>query len=214
MKRKAGGVLVLAVAVLGLACDGEIRLRSTTGDANADSGALPIRADGCVDFRSCLPGLHCDSASTNCVECTGDEHCGAGRPRCDAALQRCVECGTELDCPTGMTCERTTRRCVTACAAGGTCQSASPLCDPLRNICVSCVGDADCLGSTEGGACDVQLGRCAQCTDDSRCNGTSAHCDPVTLTCVECTNSNDCQGQCNPATHHCADARDSGDGND
>lgn len=199
---------VLAIAVL--ACNGDIRLGGASA-VDQDAGPTP---DGNVTkppSGTCGPGvdcalaaLHCDVATSACVECTTDAHCThPGRTKCDSLAHRCVECELDADCGPGKLCEPTARKCIDRCNATTPCPASAPTCDVTRGVCVTCTVDSTCDPSVPH--CEHASGRCVACTTDAHCSAPRGRCDVVLGRCVGCLSNTQCgaQGSCDVAQGEC-----------
>lgn len=205
-------VLVVLAGVAVLACDSAIHLPappSGTADAAAppgDAASTDAARSRCLRDADCSSSLlHCDGATGACFECTSDAHCTReGSNRCDVALRRCVECGVQADCPSGMTCEPSTRKCVVGCSATTSCPSDAPTCDVVRGVCVACTVATSCTDASRPN-CENASGRCVECTMDAHC-GEEPRCDTVAGRCVECLSAADCSPDepiCDPDGWQC-----------
>ncbi len=140
----------------------------------------------CVQCRSdldCGAGLFCNSGE--CMPCAVDRRCGlrcascgGETPYCEgdgtAPRSACVGCRADEDCP-GSTCDPTTRRCGSACAA-----SCAPGTHCNGDRCVECYANAHCPC---GGSCDLGTFTCSSaCTDSADC-APGDHCSAARLTC-------------------------------
>lgn len=97
----------------------------------------------------------CDLGSQQCVECTGNADCGAGRPFCVGT--QCRECRGSSDCPIAEPICNADLECRNGCTSNLDCTEAGrPLCNMERSQCVECLTVADCgdAGTVcEGGEC-------------------------------------------------------------
>jgi hypothetical protein len=211
---------VVAIAWVGVACNGQFRFDENNaidgGDAGngADASASTGSYTSCqVDTDCKLATLHCDVGSGQCVECVQPSDCtmiSSTRVACDTALHRCVQCGSTTDCPQTplpQTCDGTTHTCVVSCSdAMKTCPNGS-LCNDDKMKCVECLSNMDCIAM--GGPkheCDVSSGRCSECDQDFECKAPRPHCDRIQDVCVQCKQNADCSGAtplCDPASYTC-----------
>jgi Cys-rich repeat protein len=166
-RRAAVGAILAAATVLA-ACHGDIRFAELTTCA-ADGDCL-------------LASLHC--ASSRCVQCTSDAHCGPGAPRCDTTLNRCVGCLTTADCVGGDICK--SGLCAPPCSGG--CPANASKCDD--GACVQCDDGLGCAGSPAGPYCVSHA--CATCRTDADCGAGTPRCDGVAHRCVQCELATDC----------------------
>jgi hypothetical protein len=138
------------------------------GDAaDAETDAEPAEAGG---------GVKCDTATNQCVGCTGDQDCPPGT-LCDEAI--CVfGCSPTKSCPTGFDC--CSGQCADLLSSLEHCGACDALCDPPgaggqcdNGICkaTGCsAGFGDCDGNPNNG-CEAELA-----SDAANCGGCSKPC--------------------------------------
>src|SRR2546430_10778972 len=130
--------------------------------------------------------LHCDIATSTCVECVASVDCKVTPYLvCETGAHRCFECLSSADCGPNSLCHPDTRICLARCGDGGACPAAQPYCD-TRGLCLECRTNADCFRPD---LCDPAIGRCAFCADDRSCTAPNVLCDPYNpgrARCKEC----------------------------
>jgi hypothetical protein len=203
--RAAARAASLALAVLAVGCD---QTFSFDVPVTPDAGA-PMPAPSCRSDADCpLAALHCDPLIGGCFECAADVDCtGSASPRCDGYLHRCVECGGLRDCPSGLACEVTTRRCLPSCVEEEDCAPSAHDCDERRGVCVECDEDEECKQVVGASHCSADGAGCVECRLDSHCSEGSV-CDVLSGSCVGCRDARDCAAGrvCDPTTRRCAPA--------
>ncbi len=122
--------------------------------------------------------------------CKADGDCVAPTPVCDTANSQCVECTPANDkCPTGQYCTKN-NGCAAGCTDGTDCSGSTTKCDSATNKCVECLADTDC-GS--GKICVKNA--CAQgCSTTQPCVNTAETCCGASCHDLK-TDLNDC-GTC------------------
>ena len=147
-------------------------------------GDLSIPSDLSVpsvcEQRCLAQGLHLclgEPESSQCVECTRDEHCtanpGALGARCDLKTRRCV-CSAHSDCAKnlrGPVCNPVKKICT--CETSAQCKGPFPLCGgsgDARTCVRPCVSDAHCK-DTGAPRCQASTGHCVACLADAHCAG-------------------------------------------
>jgi len=174
----------------------------TTSTTGGEPDAGP--GNGCnVDAECRLRSLHCNSASSQCVECLDDQHCtSSDRPHCDPELFRCVSCTTDADCAADARCDPLERRCAPSCATRQDCLDAHA-CN--NGVCVACDRDVECReGDAAGPVCSASGLGCVSCREDAQCPQPEI-CDVLSGRCVVCLSSTDCDdgALCDPVLLEC-----------
>ncbi len=182
---------------------------------------------GCRGDNDCPTGEVCGGTDaprcTSTLACRADNDCGADTPRCHPSLAVCVAClnttdctDTENVCLIEPACSRDERPCVGQDYQCGQCtsnnQCASGVCDLELGRCVECSADTDCAGSL---VCDPDLRICTTCFDNSHCQEPRPSClrTPTGGQCVLCALDEDCGdgGTCNRDTLSCEGCRSDSD---
>lgn len=175
--------------------DDEALFCSELDDAGDDRGCVTcdlVNNRGCNAERPfCVVGHQSNNnadatgVETECVQCIYSADCGRGAPVC--LENRCVECGRDDDCTT----------------------SKASRCDRETNQCVPCNGDGQCAHLSQTPVCNVDHGRCVECTreDNALCgarvcnvlegekgyNTCAEHEAGATPACGECVNDAQCE---------------------
>ncbi len=117
---------------------------------------------------------------TSRIGCSSSNDCASLALHCDTASSQCVECVVDADCGAGRICE--SLQCVASCADGGVCPSATPICRAPRSVCVPCSANSDCATALTGHLCLMSTGQCVGCLATSDCR--DGFCDMTTNACV------------------------------
>ena len=143
---------------------------------------MSLLGEPCEDSALCATDLCADPGPAGyCVECVGDEDCGAGELCVDGGCQPAdaAPCSLDAECAGGEYCAMNllsgTSWCATqkgpggACTADTACQSL--ICDLGSEQCLGCLGDADCAGDAVcvDGACDLVDDVWGGCASDAEC---------------------------------------------
>jgi hypothetical protein len=163
----------------------------------------PPTQGACSSVEPCADGLVC--ADGNCVEpCTEGSCTSATSTLCNTASGVCVECLGNDDCGAGRVCNTFTGLCgaaVVGCASDDDCDPGT-YCDAPKGACVACLIDAHCGPDA---TCDVIAQACTVvqgCVTDDDCDGQV--CNPEDNTCVECFDGAQCaSGQCDTVARLC-----------
>jgi Cys-rich repeat protein len=134
----------------------------------ADAGPVPD-----ADARA-------DADAGSQTGCSSDMDCASAGMHCDTASGQCVQCVTDGDCGRGLVCE--SLQCVASCANGAACPSATPVCRQPAQVCVPCSENSDCTLAATGPICLTTTGQCVECLMDSDCE--DGFCDTTTNACV------------------------------
>jgi hypothetical protein len=167
------------------------------GGANGGNGGSGgVDTDAGDPCSSCTAPMAQCSPEGDCVECTGNEHCGTtAAPRCDTTSYSCSGCTAPSDCTAFAAtpnCDTSSGECV-QCASNDDClNTAASLCE-TDNTCQPCSVDADCEHLTDTPVCDN--GECVQCTGTKyeacgMLDDVPIVCDSLMRTCVSSGNLN------------------------
>jgi len=166
--------------------------------------------EACLDDTDCgLPGLHCQTASHQCVECLVDQHCPAERRACSQSIMRCVECDATVPCADGKFCDLQSGKCLTRCHSYSNCDPSTTLYCDFGGLCAACDDDGECNTKLGGTHCQRSASACVQCLADQQCGGLTPRCLLPQGACVACVDSGDCASPapyCDPALHRCSAA--------
>jgi hypothetical protein len=155
-------------------------LCSTPFDGGTDAGDIDAGPCGVCT----APNLHCDDATSSCVECTDDAHCTTGTARTCSAAHQCVECEMNQDCtdPMNSLCDEGT---CSPCVENTDCDiTGLGVCD--TGTCVECTEDdaTGCAGNpcTRDNTCSdfgIAQELCEPCDTDENCGGAPSYCVPM-----------------------------------